>query len=169
MLETVHFEVPELKLTTEEVHKLLVKYNNEESTGYRYLSVGGKLTNLLIVHDYKKTPLMERLERLFLPDICNGSYFVSNYGSDKHIDDNRRCVISIELQNEHNIPVTYHIDGKEYDLFYNGKAVAIDVKKHHSSKTSPTKRVFFQFHLNEKYGFEEYREMYINKKMFRTQ
>jgi hypothetical protein len=168
MLETVHFEVPELKLTAEEITELLVKYSNEESMGYHYSSVGGNLTNLLIVHDYKKTPLIERLEGLFLPDICNGSYFVSNYGSDRHIDDTRRCVISIELQNEHNIPVTYHIDEKEYDLYYNGKAVAIDVEKDHSSKTSPTKRVFFQFHLNEKHSFEEYREMYINKKMFRT-
>lgn len=168
MLETVHFEVPELKLTTEEVTELLVKYNTEESNGYYYSSVQGHLTNLLIVYDYKKTPLIERLESLFLPDICNGSYFVSNYGSDRHRDDTRRCVISIELQNEHNIPVTYHINEREYDLYYNGKAVAIDVEKDHSSKTSPTKRVFFQFHLNEKYCFEEYREIYTNKKMFKS-
>lgn len=166
MLETVHFQIPELKLTTEEINELLVKYNNEESNGYHYSSAQGDLTNLLIVHDYKKISLIERLESLFLPDICNSSYFVSNYGSDRHSDDHRRCVISIELQNEYNIPVTYYIDEKEYDLYYNGKAVAIDVEKDHSAKTSPTKRVFFQFHLNEKYCFDEYREIYINKKMF---
>lgn len=167
MLNTVYFTVPELTLSTEDRTELLDIFNNEASNGYYYRSHNGNLTNLLVVYNYKKSVLIERLEQLFRPDICKGSYFVANYGSDRHCDDMRRCVISIELQNESNIPVTYHINNTEHDLYYNGKSVAINVEIEHSAKVSPTMRIFFQFHLNEKYSFDEYREMYFNNQIFR--
>ena len=167
MLETIYFEVPELNLTKDHVEELLNLYNSEEGLGYYYSNDKGMLTDLLVVWGYDKNLLIQSLENKFYSGYLDGSYFVSNYGSTEHQDDNRKCVISVEIQNEHNIPVTWRLNNIEYDLYYNNKAVAIDVTQRHSSRTSPTKRIFFQFHLNEKHSFAEYKELYQSGRLLR--
>jgi hypothetical protein len=76
-------------------------------------------------------------------------------GYHPHIDDTRQCIISFELQNEHNVPLKFYDPDEE--VYHNGP-IMWNTTKLHGSDSSPSERIFYQIELQDNNTFEYYYE-----------
>ena len=97
---------------------LLDFFANNRQYGKYYTSDSGQATQLTLLGGYKKPNFISDIEKRISGNLIHNSYFVSNFGIEKHKDDNRKCVISFQLMNEDNIPLVFEIGGKQFIQFY---------------------------------------------------
>lgn len=131
-----------------------VFYQNKQEYGHLYKSETGRKTELLIVGGFNKTRLIESLLEKIDNFYIDNFYFVSNYGIKKHIDDNRQCVISWEIQNDFKTPIDFYVNDKKTSIIYkNNNPIMFNPQICHGAPMSKTERIFFQIELNRKFNF----------------
>lgn len=163
--------VPELTITSAEVEELRnFFYLQKSKFGRTYVSEGNIKTELTIVDGYEKSKLIKKIESAVNSDIINASYFVSNYGIQPHIDDNRQCILSFEIQNTENVATNFHLDTVDLDTvesrYYNKIPLMWNPQIRHSANISVSERIFFQIELDRQYNFSYYIDMYNNRRLF---
>jgi len=126
--------------------------------GRQYTSGSDALTPLTIVGGYAKTDLIIHIENQIDADLIDASYFVSNFGINPHVDDNRQCIISYEIQNKENIPINFHTpDGKTTRIWYtDNHPLMWNPQVMHSADRSDSERIFFQIELKRDSVFTDY-------------
>jgi hypothetical protein len=133
--------------------KLLDIFNNNKDTIHTYTNKRGDDQPIGILLFDKKPDYLKHLESLF--NRVHNSYFLRSSGYHPHIDDTRQCVISFEVQNDHNVPLKFYDPDEE--VYHNGP-IMWNTAKLHGSESSPSERIFYQIELEDSNTFEYYYE-----------
>lgn len=133
--------------------KLLDIFNNNKDKIHTYVNKQGNDQPIGILLFNEKPDYLKQLEGLFKR--VHNSYFLMSSGYHPHIDDTRQCIISFELQNEHNVPLKFYDPDEE--VYHNGP-IMWNTKKLHGSDSSPSERIFYQIELQDNNTFEYYYE-----------
>jgi len=96
--------------------KLLDIFNNNKDKIHTYVNKQGNDQPIGILLFNEKPDYLKQLEGLFKR--VHNSYFLMSSGYHPHIDDTRQCIISFELQNEHNVPLKFYDPDEE--VYHNG-------------------------------------------------
>jgi hypothetical protein len=133
--------------------KLLDIFNNNKDKIHTYVNKQGNDQPIGILLFNEKPDYLKQLEGLFKR--VHNSYFLMSSGYHPHIDDTRQCIISFELQNEHNVPLKFYDPDEE--VYHNGP-IMWNTTKLHGSDSSPSERIFYQIELQDNNTFEYYYE-----------
>ncbi len=162
-----YIEVPELAITEAET-EMLLRYFHETKNQYgkMYVTESGRQQDLLVVANFPKTELIEKICDKIDPFYIKNLYFLANHGIDIHVDDGRTCVISFELQNSERVPTDIYdstitrnrieqIHYKDLPIMWNTKAV-------HGAEESISQRIFFQIEIDTIFPFDDMVTIYKN-------
>lgn len=163
---TYCIQIPELNLSRLEINNLKeIFYQNKEKYGHKYISESGNDSGLILVGGFLKPKLIEKIENKINSNFIDASYFLSNYGVERHIDDNRQCIFSFEILNKENIPIDFYVNNLVEQQFYNGNVLMWNPQIEHSAAISKTRRIFFQIELKRNLEYSDYLELYKNGKL----
>lgn len=119
----------------------------------------GEVQPITLLNPPDKAPMIE-LEKKF--KWVRDSYYLVSSGYHPHIDDRRQCIISFELQNEHNVPLKFYDPDEEV---YHTHPIMWNTTVLHGSEPSPTERIFFQIELEDDKPFEFYKRKYLENEL----
>ena len=94
----------------------------------------------------------------------HNSYYLISSGYHPHIDDTRQCIVSFELQNEHQVPLKFY--EPEEEVYHTGP-IMWNTALLHGSEPSPTPRIFYQLELKDDQPFEFYLREYMDDNLFK--
>lgn len=162
--DNFHYRVPEMDMPEDLIHALEKYYRLHEDKVIRYINENGNNSGLgiLPMHHDEVDGLLEYTGKIF-PEYFFEFYLIVNSGLDKHVDDNRQSVLTVEILNPEHVGTRFYDDDGSFELKYKqGEAHMISTQQYHSVDESAKERVFFQMELDRNYSFDDIKYVYRN-------
>jgi hypothetical protein len=142
--------------------KLLKIYEQHKDRIKTYINREGGTSPIgVLLFDEKPDYILEMENKV---NYLHNSYYLISSGYHPHVDDTRQCVISFELQNEHNIPLKFY--EPEEEVYHDGP-IMWNTSVWHGSDPSPTPRIFYQIELKDDKTFDFYLREYMSDNLFK--
>lgn len=165
--DDLYIHIPELIISEDQKNQLLhLYYEQKHKLGHTYVSKTGKPQELTLVGGFDNPAFLMDIVKPIPNNYIDAWYFLSNFGVNAHIDDNRQCILSYEIQNYENIPLSFFDNQTEIEVHYKANTPILwNTQFMHGSKISLTERIFFQIEMKRNNSFEFYLNQYKNGKL----
>ena len=154
-LDQIDFKDNDRKELLSFFHKFRDQYTR------KYISKKGTETNLFVIDGYPNQKIHKKYISIFSKWYKTSAY-LANYGIEEHVDDIRKFVISFELQNIDNIPLT--LDGK--DVYYQNQVMAWNPQLTHYARKSDHMRIFYQIELDHNNDYNFYKNIFLTAGLY---